>query len=61
MEKKIEKKLKLKESVKDKIIIFVCILLMIFGVIALEKRVEELDHNGNTKNGSIPVSINFNK
>jgi uncharacterized membrane protein len=55
------KKLKLKESVKDKIVIFACILLMIIGVIALQKRVEELDNGGNTSNDSIPVSVNFNK
>lgn len=55
------KKLKLKESVKDVIVIVIGLIVMTIAITLLQDRVEEIENNDKTQgNTSITILVNRN-
>ena len=60
--KKIVKKLKLKESVKNALVIITCIIILIAVLFGISNRIEQIENNPNAyDNRSTPVNVHPNR
>lgn len=61
MEKKVIKKIKLKQGVKDIILIVSCVIILITVFTLIQERISELENNKDAFNNRSIVLVNPNK